>query len=413
MASIEDRWLKAARQADGSIRLVRTARHGNGKRYRVHYIDPDGRQRSRSFADGEKRKAEQFRVSVSADLARGAYLDPDAGKVTLRKYAEDIWLPAQTFGESTRERIEPRLRLHILPQLGSLRLDELARRPSAIQAWLRGMQGKVAASHIKLMLSTLSTILAAAVTDDRIARNPCKAGTVKAPRAPERKIVPWTAPRVAAVRAALPGPFQAMADAGAGLGLRQGEAFGLSPDDVDFLRRVVHVRRQVKIVGGRRVLAPPKGGKDRDVPLPESVALRLSAHLAAYPAHAVTLPWEMLAGKPRTVALMFTKPDGGAIWRNDFNRYTWHGAVKAAGMTPGRETGFHQLRHHYASSLLADGVDIRTLAEYLGHSDPGFTLRVYCHLLPSGADRARRAVDKALSEDSDCPAVAQEGEPGR
>jgi hypothetical protein len=56
----------------------------------------------------------------------------------------------------------------------------------------------------------------------------------------------------------------------------------------------------------------------------------------------------------------------------------------------------HQLRHFYASSLLADGVDIRTLAEYLGHSDPGFTLRTYTHRMPSGEDRARRAVDRVF-----------------
>ncbi len=259
------------------------------------------------------------------------------------------------------------------------------------------------------MLSTLSTIMAAAVTDEMISRNPCKAGTVKSPKVPDRKITPWPASRVAAVRLGLPKPYRAMADAGAGLGLRQGEVLGLSPDDIDWLRQVVHVRRQVKIVGGRRILASPKGSRDRDVPLPESVSLRLAAHLQAHPARSVTLPWETTTGEPVTVALMFTKADGGAIWRNDLNRYAWHPALRSAGMAPGRENGFHQLRHYYASALLADGVDIRTLAEYLGHSDPGFTLRVYTHLLPSGADRARRAVDKAI----DFPHIAQEEETGR
>jgi integrase len=47
--------------------------------------------------------------------------------------------------------------------------------------------------------------------------------------------------------------------------------------------------------------------------------------------------------------------------------------------------------------LLAGGVDIRALAEYLGHSDPGFTLRTYTHLMPSSADRMRKAVDRALN----------------
>jgi integrase len=61
-----------------------------------------------------------------------------------------------------------------------------------------------------------------------------------------------------------------------------------------------------------------------------------------------------------------------------------------------REHGFHALRHAYASVLLAEGVDIRALADYLGHADPGFTLRVYCHLMPEAEDKARRAVDRAF-----------------
>ena len=57
--------------------------------------------------------------------------------------------------------------------------------------------------------------------------------------------------------------------------------------------------------------------------------------------------------------------------------------------------------------MLANGVDIRALAEYLGHSDPGFTLRVYTHLMPSGADRARRAVEAAFADEENGPETAQ------
>ncbi|HEV2375329.1 MAG TPA: tyrosine-type recombinase/integrase [Streptosporangiaceae bacterium] len=71
-----------------------------------------------------------------------------------------------------------------------------------------------------------------------------------------------------------------------------------------------------------------------------------------------------------------------------------------AGAPATREDGFHALRHHFASVLLHDGVDIRALAEYLGHADPGFTLRVYTHLMPSAPDRMRAAVDRALSSDT-------------
>jgi integrase len=47
--------------------------------------------------------------------------------------------------------------------------------------------------------------------------------------------------------------------------------------------------------------------------------------------------------------------------------------------------------------LLEDGVSVKALAEYLGHADPGFTLRTYTHLMPSSEDRARAAVDRAFA----------------
>lgn len=59
----------------------------------------------------------------------------------------------------------------------------------------------------------------------------------------------------------------------------------------------------------------------------------------------------------------------------------------------GRADGMHALRHFYASTLLARAVSITELADYLGHADPGFTLRTYTHLVPSSHQRAREAVD--------------------
>ncbi|MFE5139120.1 tyrosine-type recombinase/integrase [Streptomyces fagopyri] len=77
---------------------------------------------------------------------------------------------------------------------------------------------------------------------------------------------------------------------------------------------------------------------------------------------------------------------------------------------PAREHGMHALRHFYASVLLDAGENVRALSTYLGHTDPGFTLRVYTHLLPSGEGRARRAVD-SMNEDrvsgADGPQTAQ------
>ena len=71
----------------------------------------------------------------------------------------------------------------------------------------------------------------------------------------------------------------------------------------------------------------------------------------------------------------------------------WKEALRQAGAPQSRENGFHALRHFCASTLLDAGETITALAAYLGHSDPGFTLRTYTHLMPSSEERTRRAVD--------------------
>jgi integrase len=62
-----------------------------------------------------------------------------------------------------------------------------------------------------------------------------------------------------------------------------------------------------------------------------------------------------------------------------------------------RKEGIHQLRHYYASVMLAGGVSIKELAEYLGHSDPAFTLRVYAHMLPCSHERARAVISERFA----------------
>ena len=87
---------------------------------------------------------------------------------------------------------------------------------------------------------------------------------------------------------------------------------------------------------------------------------------------------------------------GGALNRNHVNHYVWKPALARVGVETTRANGMHALRHHYASVLLDAGESIKAVSEYLGHSDAGFTLRTYTHVMPSSAERTRRAVDDAL-----------------
>lgn len=390
--AVDDTWHKDVKRPDGSVEKVRSSKYGRGKRYAVRYRDDAGKQRSRSF--DRKGDAGRFDAGIRTDLARGVYVDPAAGKVTVRRVGAD-WLSAQTFDPSTREAVERRLRLHVYAHIGDRELRRLT--PSVVQAWVRGLQaGGLAPNSVRVVFANLSAVLTAAVDDGKIVKNPCSAPSVKPPAAEQHRVTAWPNEDVASVRAALPKRCRAMVDAAGGCGLRQGELFGLAVEDVDWLRGVVHVRRQVKIVGSRLVFAPPKGGKERDVPLAESVSLRMAAHLAAFPAAAVSLPWREPPGTPRTARLIFTNAERTAYNRNSFNDYTWKPALRAAGVAATRENGMHALRHWFASVQLDGGTSIKALADYLGHADPGFTLRVYTHMMPASEDRSRKAIDRAL-----------------
>jgi integrase len=392
---VVDRWHKTRPQPDEprcrEHDLAPTDVHGRGKRWQVRWRDDAGRQRKRNH--DRKADAERTIAGIKADLARGQYIDPHAGKVTLRSYGSQ-WLHAQTFDEATREATERRLRLHVYPELGDREIRSL--RPSTVQAWTRGLSRTLTPSYVRVIAGNLSTVLTAAVDDGLIARNPCRASSVRPPMPPRRKVQPWPSEWVAGMLAELPGRYAAMAHVAAGLGLRQSEVFGLAVDDIDFLRRVVHVRRQVKIVASRQMFASPKGSRDRDVPLPGSVAMHLAAHIEAYRPVWVTRPWKVPTGEPAVARLVFTGRGGGALNSSYFDRNIWASARRRAGIPHSRENGMHALRHYAASVWLDAGVSIKAVAEYLGHSDPGFTLRTYTHLMPASDGRMRDAVDAAL-----------------
>jgi integrase len=92
--------------------------------------------------------------------------------------------------------------------------------------------------------------------------------------------------------------------------------------------------------------------------------------------------------------------DDGRLYTGDlFHKVVWQGAFRRVGVEyRKRADGMHALRHLYASVLLSQGVSVKELAEYLGHADPGFTLRTYTHLMPSSHERARAAIDGVFAE---------------
>lgn len=401
---IQDRWFKTETGPDGKPVRVKSDRHGTGLRYRARYVGPDGTEKSKSFRDKEMRLAKQWLAQIEADMSRGQYVDPRAARTTFRQYAER-WVKTHTGEINSREAAERRLRLHAYPHIGSRPLGSF--QPEHIRTWIAALEATVPAeSHRRIIVGTVSAALSAAVEDGLLAKNPCRARTVKLPKPGKPRVTPWTAAQVFGVRAALPQHYQATVDAGAGCGLRQGEIFGLTVDQLDYEGGWLTVSHQLKRIRGKYVFALPKGGKIRDVPLPKAVATALRDHSKQFEPIDVTLPWRTPDGPPVTKRLIFSNVEGRHVRVSNFNSHHWKPALAAAGVIPeaeageryvsAREHGMHALRHFYASVLLDAGESIRALSSYLGHSDPGFTLRTYTHLMPSSEGRTRHAVDQVF-----------------
>ncbi|MDQ3147101.1 MAG: hypothetical protein M3R01_09265 [Actinomycetota bacterium] len=101
---------------------------------------------------------------------------------------------------------------------------------------------------------------------------------------------------------------------------------------------------------------------------------------------------------------MFTRREHKPLNRNYFNRGIWHQPSSPPTSSPDEATAYTPSAT-YASVLIDAGESVKAVAEYLGHADPGLTLRVYAHLFRSSDDRGRLAVDQVLGGQE--PSVAR------
>jgi integrase len=348
------------------------SKRDNGK-WRARYRDGADKEHARHFA--RKVDAQRWLDEVTASVVTGQYVDPRAGKMTVRKYAGQ-WQAAQVWRPKTAKRVESDLRLHILPVLGDRPISSV--RPSDVQGLVKRWSGDLSPSSVRVVYATLRSLLKAATQDRVIAATPCVG--VRLPSTGAAKVL--TIPEVSTVRRiaeTLPARWAAVAYVAAGLGLRPGEVFGLRVGDVDFLRRSVRVQQQLDDYGK---IGPLKTDASyRTVPLPDVVGLVLSRHL------------EQHGGS----GLVFAGPDGQPVRRNTFSK-AWRRATTEADATGLR---LHDLRHVYASALIHAGESVKTVQRRLGHSSAAMTLDVYSHLWPDSDERSRSAVDAYLSLDAD------------
>lgn len=349
------------------------AGEATGHVWRARYIDDQGREHTRHFPT--KRAGNEWLDEATAALVDGTHVAPRDGSQTLADYYRDM-RKVQVWTSGTVLAMD-------LAVLQAPFADHELRNitTTTIRAWVKGMSDReLAPGTIRTRFANVRRVLRAAVTDRRIPRDPTVG--VKLPDTRKRAAA-MVIPTIGEVHALLDRdsywtPLWAVC---AFAGLRLGEAAALQPEDVDFIGRQIHVRRQVQRgKGGTVEVRLPKYRSERVIDVPEALTVMLARHVETQPHRG----W--LFG-------MDTPPHQNTVGHH------WRKAKTEAKIT--RTLRLHDLRHFYASGLIAAGLDVVTVQQALGHSKPSVTLDTYSHLWPDAGDRIRAAAGDLWNQTRD------------
>lgn len=391
---------KERRRSGGEGSVYETA---EGWRGALSWTDADGLRHRRVVRAATSGAARDKLDELRRELKLGM-LAP-AGGGTVAEYLSD-WLERERtrIRPSTWRGREQHVRAYLIPAFGKLTLVRLtpvqveramarfieAGRPKGGQTLRRGLPPRpVSPLTVRHIRATLRRALADAVRDGRVGRN--AAADARPPYVPHRPVGYLSAPDVRrlleATRDDPLGPLYALA---ASTGLRLGELLGLTWPDVDFNAGTLTVRRSLARAGdGGWALAQPKTSKSRrTIPLPSIARAALQRRKALQEADrkAVGKVWQDRDD------LVFTDGLGRHVEPGSVS-HGFQDAREAAGLPAVR---FHDLRHSAATLMLAEGVPLAVISEWLGHSGISITASHYAAVVPELRREAADAMDRAL-----------------
>jgi integrase len=360
-----------------------------GQAWRGAYRDESGKQHTKSF----KRQidAKRWVSTEEAKVVRGDWVNPAAGKVTFAAFYAD-WAPRQVWFSSTRENAD----LAVAGvTFGDMPLRSIRR--SHVEAWVKQMSTGLAPTTIDTRFTIVRGVFRAAVADRIIPSDPSIGVVLPRKRKAEAAMTIPTNEDVAKLLEAAepvrrpksrPG-FTAFVALCAFAGLRRGEALGVQVGDIDFLARTLRVSRQIQrakaadvaagkglveaVAGITVMVRPPKYESERTVYLPDEVVAILAEHIRVHTPEGEPSRW------------LFD--EGGKPWHDNLVDYRWRSTRTDAGLA----FKLHELRHYFASGLIAAGCDVVTVQRAMGHASATTTLSTYAHLWPSAEDKTRAA----------------------
>ncbi len=339
-------------------------------KWRARYRDAAGREHARHF--DRKVDAQGWLDEVTASIVTGTYTDPSKAKVTVGEWC-DSWLEGYSVKKASTVRQARTHIAQIKAGLGGHRLQGL--RASHVKTWVASLKdGGAAQSYVYALHARLSQILTDAVHDGMIPRNPCSRRT--APPAGKQRAFIASTEQVWSLHDAMPVELRPAILLGAFAGLRTAEVCGLRVADVDFMRGVISPTVQYPA-------EPLKTDESKNpLPIARELSLELAAHLKEYPSDGTFLTTEL---------------------QEQVRPWQVTRAVRDARVAAGLPAvfRFHDLRHYYASLLIAAGADVKVVQARLRHASAKTTLDTYAHLWPDTEESTRAAVGAVLAARAD------------
>jgi len=360
---------------------------GDGKRYRVRYRDPDRKSREKG---GFRRKvdAEEYLASVTVAAARGEYVDPNSGRMTVGELGPK-WLASHVhIKPSWAATIEGAWRTHVEPRWGSTSINKI--RHSDVQAWVAdlsagravratGARRPLSASSVIRIYGVLAGILDIAVKDRRLNANPAR--DVRLPRKVPKKRAYLSHAQVELL-ASHSGQHATLVRFLAYTGLRWGEVTALRVRHLDTLKRRLNVEENAARAKGKIVVGTPKTHERRSVPYPAFLAVELAVQCE---------------GREREHLIFGT---GLSHLNPPSAKGGWY--VRAIEKAQAVDATFpvltvHDLRHTAASLAISSGANVKAVQRMLGHKSAAMTLDTYADLFEHDQDTVAEALDKARS----------------
>jgi integrase len=346
-------------------------------RWQARYPGPDGLLRTAPDTFATKTDADRFLAGVETDMARGVWLDGRTASATLRAYAEG-WLKQRTvkgrpLAPRTVDTYRQSLDAWILPSLGGLSLDKIT--PSIVRSWHADVAAKTGRTATRKAYALLHAILATAVDDEALHRNPCRIAGAGLASSPERPLLEIE--QVETLIAAMPERLQVPCIVMFWAQLRLGEVLAVEHRDFDRKAATLRVERQVVEVDGiGPVVTEPKAGSRRTVHLPVQALDALTKHVDR-------------AGPALPTARLFTRPDGSEL-RAHHLQGPWQTARTKVGFP---DVHLHDLRHAGLTLTAQAGA---TLAEVMRRA--GYVTSRAAMIYQHAAERRDAEVAKKLSK---------------